>query len=224
MPPRPVRWTAFWVRVQRRTPDFDLYLITDRHLTRGRELLKVVGQALDAGVRAIQLREKDLGGKELFLLAEKMKSLCARHRASLFINDRIDIPLAVDACGAQLGANSMPIDAARELLGDAKLIGASTHSMEEALAAEKAGADFILFGPVYFTPSKAAYGKPQGLELLQEVVEKISLPVYAIGGVKPENIAAVKKTGARGVAVISAVMSAEDPSAVSREMLRLLRA
>lgn len=210
--------------MQRRSPDFCLYLITDRRQTRGHELLEVVEQALDGGVRAIQLREKDLGGKELFLLAEKMKAVCARYRASLFVNDRIDVALAIDAAGVQLGGGAIPIDSARELLGDAKLIGASTHSIKEALAAERAGADFIFFGPVYFTPSKAAYGPPQGLELLQGVVEKISLPVYAVGGVKPENIAAVKKTGARGVAVISAVMSAEDPTAVSREMFRMLKA
>ena len=103
------------------------------------------------------------------------------------------------------------------------MIGASIHSAEEGLAAERAGADFVLFGPVYFTPSKAAYGNPQGLERLQEAVEKISLPVYAIGGIKPENVATIKKTGARGAALISAVMSAEEPSSVSRELLHLLK-
>ncbi len=209
--------------MQRRSVDFDLYLITDRRETRGRDLLAVVEQALDGGARAIQLREKDLAGRELFILAEKTKTLCARHGASLFINDRIDVALAVDADGVQLGSSSMPIDAARKLMGDKRLIGASTHSMKEALAAEEAGADFVLFGPVYFTPSKAAYGNPQGLERLQEVVEKILLPVYAIGGIKPENVAAIKKTGARGVALISAVMSAEDPMTASRELLRWLK-
>ncbi len=208
---------------QPRNPDFDLYLVTDRRQTRGRELLAVIEQALLGGVRAIQLREKDLGGKELFSLAEKTKTLCARHGASLFINDRIDVALAVDADGIQLGSSSLPVDAARKLMGDKRLIGASTHSMKEALAAEAAGADFILFGPIYFTPSKAAYGNPQGLERLQEAVEKISLPVYAIGGIKAENVAELKKTGARGVALISAVMSAEEPSSVSRELLRLLK-
>jgi thiamine-phosphate pyrophosphorylase len=208
---------------QPRSPDFDLYLVTDRRQTRGRELLAVIEQALLGGVRAVQLREKDLGGGELFSLAEKTKTLCARHGASLFINDRVDVALAVDADGIQLGSSSLPVDAARKLMGDKRLIGASTHSMKEALAAEAAGADFILFGPIYFTPSKAAYGNPQGLERLQEAVEKISLPVYAIGGIKPENVAAVKATGARGVALTSAVMSAEDPMTASRELLRWLK-
>jgi len=209
--------------VQRRSPDFDLYLITDRRQTRGRALLAVVEQALNGGAKAIQLREKDLGGRELYELAARLKALCSLHRAGLFINERVDVALAVDADGVQLGSGAIPVDAARALLGERKLIGASIHSIAEALAAERAGADFVLFGPVYFTPSKAAFGKPQGLRLLQEVVEKISLPVYAIGGVQSENVAAVKKTGARGVAVISAVMSAAEPAAASKELLRLLR-
>lgn len=207
----------------RRSPDFNLYLVTDRHQTRGRDLFWVVEQALAGGVRAVQLREKDLGGAELFSLAEKVKSLCARYQARLFINDRLDVALAVDADGVQLGSGSMPVDVARKLLEGNKMIGASTHSMDEALAAERAGADFVLFGPVYFTPSKAAYGKPQGLRSLKEVVEKISLPVYAIGGVKPENAEAVRKTRARGVAVISAIMAADDPAAAAGEMLGLLK-
>jgi thiamine-phosphate pyrophosphorylase len=209
--------------LSRRPVDFDLYLVTDRRETRGRDLLAVIEQALLGGVRAVQLREKDLAGKELFLLAEKAKTLCARYGARLLINDRIDVALAVDADGLQLGSGSMPIAAARQLVGNTKLIGASIHSAEEGLAAERAGADFVLFGPVYFTPSKAAYGNPQGPEALQRAVEKISLPVYAIGGIKPENVAAIKKTGVRGIAAISAVMSAEAPRAASKELLRLLK-
>ena len=207
----------------RRQANFDLYIVTDRRQTRGRDLLWVVEQALAGGAPAIQLREKDLGGKELLALAEGAKALCARRGARLFINDRVDVALAVDADGVQLGSGSIPISAARELLGEEKLIGQSTHSLAEARAAERAGADFVLFGPVYFTPSKAVYGNPQGLGPLKEVVEKISVPVYAIGGVKPENIGAVQTTGARGVALISAVMSAAEPSAASREIVGLLR-
>ena len=178
---------------------------------------------MDGGVRAVQLREKDLSGRELFVLAEKIKTLCERYHAGLFINDRVDVALGVDADGVQLGVASMPIEAARELFGAKKLIGVSTHTLREAGEAERAGADFILFGPVYFTPSKAAYGKPQGISALQEVVEKISLPVYAIGGIKAGNMAEVRATGVRGVALISAIMSAPDPLAAAREMLEILR-
>ncbi|MBI2538232.1 MAG: thiamine phosphate synthase [Deltaproteobacteria bacterium] len=204
-----------------RLPDFDLYLVTDRQQTAGKDLAWVLGRALEGGVRAIQLREKDLGGRELFILAEKIKRLCESHRAGLFINDRVDVALGVDADGVQLGVGSLPVGVARELLGEKKLIGVSTHSLAEAKAAEAAGADFILFGPVYETPSKAVYGKPQGGGRLKEVVEKVSFPVYAIGGIQAGNIAEVKGSGAAGVALISAVLAAADPLAAAREILAL---
>jgi thiamine-phosphate pyrophosphorylase len=209
--------------LQSRPPNFDLYLVTDRSQTGGRDLLWVLEQALEGGVKAVQLREKDLSGRELFALAEKVKRLCEHYQAGLFINDRIDVALGVDADGVQLGSASMPVEAGRTLLGAKKLIGASTHFLQEAQRAQQLGADFVLFGPVYFTPSKAAYGKPQGLAPLREVVEKISLPVYAIGGIKVENIAEVKETGIRGVALISAIMSASEPLAATQEILRLLK-
>ena len=204
-------------------PDFDLYLVTDRTQTQDRDLLWVLEQALEGGIKAIQLREKDLSGRELFSAAEKTRALCNRYRARLFINDRIDVALAVEADGVQLGKASMPIEAARDLLGPGKLLGASTHSLDEAKEAELGGADFILFGPVYFTPSKASYGAPQGLEALKKIVEKISLPVYAIGGIKPENIEDVRSIRVRGVALISAIMSANGPKQATQKILSLLQ-
>jgi thiamine-phosphate pyrophosphorylase len=180
-------------------------------------------KALEAGVSAIQLREKDLGGKELFLLAETARELTRRYHAALFVNDRIDVALAVGADGVQLGRASMPVRAARKLLGTHRLIGVSTHSTEEARQANREGADFVLFGPVYFTPSKASYGAPQGLAALKKTVEKISSPVYAIGGLKPGNILEAKRAGIRGIALISAVMSAPDPKKATEEILGLLR-
>ncbi len=205
------------------TPDFDLYLVTDRTQTRGRNLLWVLEQALDGGVKAVQLREKDLSGKELFALAEKSNLLCRRHNARLFINDRIDVALAVDAHGVQLGKTSIPIETARALLGPGKSIGFSAHSLEEARQAEQSGADFVLFGPVYFTPSKAGYGAPQGLTPLQEIVVKISRPVYAIGGIKSDSIADLRRVGVRGVALISAIISANNPKDASQALLQSLR-
>ncbi|MFQ5684049.1 MAG: thiamine phosphate synthase [Candidatus Binatia bacterium] len=209
--------------MQTHLPPFNLYLITDRTQTREKDLLWVLEQALDGGVKAIQLREKDLSGRELFVVAEKVKGLCASFHAALYINDRVDVALGVDADGVQLGTHSMPVKTARALLGHDKLIGASTHSVREALDAEHAGADFILFGPVYFTPSKAAYGKPQGLVPLKKVVEKSSLPVYAIGGIKAENIPEVIGTGIRGVALISAILGALDPRTAAQEILGTLK-
>ena len=203
--------------------DFTLYLVTDRNQTGGRNLLWVLEQALDGGVRAVQLREKDLSGRDLFLLAERCQRLCQSYRAALFINDRLDVALAVGAAGVQIGKPSIPVETARTLLGSQKLIGVSTHTLEEAKAAEQSGADFILFGPVYFTASKSAYGSPQGLFALKTIVDNISLPVYAIGGVTLENIEPAKNTGVRGVALISAIVSAANPKKAAEEMLRRLR-
>ena len=197
--------------------------MSDRNQTRGRDLLWILEQALEGGARAIQLREKDLGGRELFSLAEKFKELCVRYGALLFINDRVDVALGIDADGIQIGNASMPLKSARKLLGNKKMIGVSIHSVAEAQEAEKTGADFVLFGPVYFTPSKAAFGDPQGIVRLKEVVEKISLPVYAIGGVKGENVAELKETGCHGIAVISAVVSASKPKAAVQRLIRALR-
>ncbi len=203
-------------------PNFDLYLVTDRKLTQGRDLCAVVEQALAGGVKAIQLREKDLGGKELFALADKLSVLCHRYNAKLFVNDRIDVALAVDAAGVQLGKTSIPIETARRLMGSGKFIGYSTHSPEEAKQAERAGADFILFGPVYFTPSKAVYGAPQGLPPLKETVAKVALPVYAIGGINTANLAQTMNTGIHGVALIAAIIAAGDPTAEAKKILSMM--
>jgi thiamine-phosphate pyrophosphorylase len=192
------------------TPNFDLYLVTDRAQTRGRDLLAVLEQALEGGVKAIQLREKDLGGKALFYLAEKTRELCDRYDALLLINDRIDVALAVDAAGVQLSKTSLPISA-------------STHSLDEARQAQSSGVDFVLFGPVYFTPSKASFGAPQGLDPLKKIVANLRVPVYAIGGIKPENLIDVHRLGVRGVALISAIIGAERPKEAATTMAQLLR-
>jgi thiamine-phosphate pyrophosphorylase len=205
------------------SPDFDLYLVTDRTQTRGRDLLWVLKRALEGGARAVQLREKDLNGKDLFQLADKTRELCDRYQAQLFINDRIDVALAVDAAGVQLGKTSIPIETSRLLLGPRKLIGYSAHSLEESRFAEQSGADFLLFGPVYFTASKAPYGAPQGLGALKKIVENVALPVYAIGGIQADRVVDVRRTGARGVALISAIISANDPKGAAASMVELFR-
>lgn len=204
-------------------PNFDLYLVTDRKLTQGRDLVWVLERALEGGARAVQLREKDLDGRELFTLAERVSRLCQRYRAQLFINDRVDVALAVDADGVHLGEMSMPITAVRALIGTHRGIGVSTHSLEGARRAEQEGADFVVFGPVYFTPSKADYGAPQGMSVLEKIVANLSLAVYAIGGIKPNNLRETMTVGIHGVALISAVMSAEDPAHATKQILALLK-
>ena len=200
--------------------NFRLYCVTDRRQTAGRPLLDVVHAALDGGVRAVQLREKDLEGGALYQLAAQLRELTARYQACLLLNDRLDVAMAVDADGVHLGQTSFPVAVARRLLGTRKLIGVSTHNSVEIAAA--AGADFIVFGPVYATPSKAAYGAPQGLARLRQAVAQSQVPLLAIGGITAERVAEVLTTGAHGIAVISALSVAPDPAQAARTLLARL--
>jgi thiamine-phosphate pyrophosphorylase len=202
--------------------DFNLYLISDRKQTDGRPLLEAVEAALKGGVKAVQLREKDLGTRELLKLAYKLRQLTMKHDARLFINDRVDIALAVDADGVHLGARSMPPYAVRRFAWKL-IIGVSTHSLEEAEKAEKFGADFITLGPVFETPSKLKYGAPLGLETLEAVTKKLSIPVFAIGGIRQHNLKDVLDRGAYGISLISGILSAGDIKDVTLKFLRLLR-
>jgi thiamine-phosphate pyrophosphorylase len=202
--------------------DFNLYLITGRGETLGRDLLSVVEEALHGGVRAIQLREKDLSTKELYETAYELRRLTTRFGAKLFINDRVDIALAVDADGVHIGGGSLPLYKVRRLLGERKLIGVSCHNQVQAITAQELGADFITFGPVYFTASKAAFGDPVGPRLLQTVTETVQIPVFALGGVNRENCTEAVSCGVRGVALISAVMSAANPREAAKAILALL--
>jgi thiamine-phosphate pyrophosphorylase len=204
--------------------DFDLYVITDRQQTAGRPLPAVVEAALCGGARALQLREKDLAPRDLLPLAQEMRRLTQVYGARLLINDRIDVALAVNADGVHLTTTSLPVDVARQLLGPNRLLGVSTHSRAEAQVAAEGGADFIVFGPVFFTPSKAPYGEPVGLEALRDACAAVALPILAIGGIKKVNLDQVVAAGANGFAVISAVIAADDPMAATQDLLGALQA
>ncbi|MBJ6726570.1 thiamine phosphate synthase [Geomesophilobacter sediminis] len=204
--------------------DFNLYLITDRTQTRDRNLEFVLEEALHGGVRAVQLREKDLSSKALYELAYDLRRLTSRYNARLIINDRTDVAQAVDADGVHIGVNSLPLYKVRRLIGDKKLIGVSCHNQVQAITAQEMGADFITFGPVYYTPSKAAYGEPVGVERLAEVAELLEIPVFALGGVKRKHCGELLAAGAHGVGVISAILSAPDPRRAARELRGFLPA
>jgi thiamine-phosphate pyrophosphorylase len=204
--------------------DFDLYVITDRQLTGGRSLSEVVGAALRGGARGFQLREKDLAPRDLYPLALDLRALTRPYGARLLINDRIDIALAVEADGVHLTTASLPTAVARRLLGPERLLGVSTHTVAEAQAAAAGGADFLVFGPIFYTPSKAPYGEPIGLEALRIVRAQVTLPILAIGGIKKANLDQVMAAGADGIAVISAVIAADDAAAASQELLGALQA
>jgi len=195
-----------------------LYLITDRKAAGKRGLLPTLEDAFRGGVRLVQLREKDLSARELLSLAKEVKELAIRYGGRLLINDRTDIALLSGADGVHLTSESYPPKDARRLLGAEKLIGVSTHAIDEALRAEEEGADFVTFGPVFETPSKAGMGGPLGLERLKEAVARLSIPVYGLGGLNASNMMEVAATGA-SVALISAIMASACPEEAAAGLL-----
>ena len=200
-------------RTSSRVPS--LLLVTDRHATGGRDLEGVVARALDAGLPAVQLRDKDLAGRALLALAERLRIATRRRGALLFVNDRVDIARAVDADGVQLGASTLPVDVARRLLAPGALVGESTHAIDEV---RDTRADFVVFGPVYDTPSKRAYGPPQG-DRVPDALAASPVPLIAIGGIEPATATPLLAAGVHGLAVIRAILAAPDPAAATRALL-----
>lgn len=185
-------------------------------------MLRGIEQALKGGVKAVQLREKDMTTRGLLAMAYRLRELTKKHSARLFINDRVDIAMAAEADGVHLGGAGIPAGAARKVAGERMLIGRSTHGIDEAVEAEKAGADFITFGPVFETPSKRQYGKPLGLDMLQKAAGSVSLPVFAIGGIKQESIRDIMAAGAYGIALISGILASDDIQSSTESYVRTL--
>ena len=204
-----------------------LYIITDRTATGGRPLVDVVAQALEglagSGLEppsvAVQLREKDLEGRALTELARGLRAVTARVGVRLYINDRIDVAIAVDADGVHLGGTSLAAAEARALL-PARAIGVSTHGLAD-VRREAGPATFAVFGPIRDTPSKRRYGAPLGFESLADAA-KAGLPLLAIGGIEATDVPAAIAAGAHGIACIRPVMAASDPAAAVRALARAL--
>jgi len=175
-------------------------------------------QALDAGVTFFQYRNKDGARKGVYEIALMLARIAANARARFIVNDHADIAAAVDADGVHLGQDDLPIEFARKLLGGEKLIGISTHSFEQAAAAEAAGADYIGFGPIFPTTTKDA-GQARGIHTLSIIKRSVALPVLAIGGIKHSNVQEVVRSGADGVAVLSAILSAGNITTAVENML-----
>lgn len=202
-----------------------LYLVTSREAprgpsglgpggdaTRGRDLVDLVARAVAAAPArvAVQLRDKDLGGRDLFALAVRLREVCRPHGVPLLVNDRLDVALAAGADGVHLPADALPAAEARRAL-PAGLVGASCHAPGETR--ERSGADFVVLGPIHDTPSKRPFGPPLGLGALRVAVRCSPVPVIAIGGIDAANAAAAAGTGCAGVACLSAVWGADDPAA-----------
>jgi thiamine-phosphate pyrophosphorylase len=196
-----------------------LLVVTDRHQTNGRSLLLILQQILTVGTPAIQLRERDLSAKELLAFARDMKTIITPPDSQLVVNDRIDVALSLEGVGVHLRSNSLPVTVARRLLGPKRLLGVSAHSMDEAVQAEANGADYVVLGPVYSTPSKHSFGPPLGLSTLTAVCRAVRVPIIGIGGVTIDRARDVRRAGAFGVAVITAILGAEDVKAATRALL-----
>jgi thiamine-phosphate pyrophosphorylase len=190
--------------------DFKLYLVTDRSLVAPATIEEALGEACRAGVRAVQLREKDLDARSLLDLALRVRAITSTSGTALLINDRADVSLACGADGVHLPEAGFSAVSARRVLGERAIVGVSAHSLGAALQAEDSGASFITFGPVFETPSKMGFGMPLGLGALGKVAAAVQIPVFAIGGITPERAKVCRDNGASGVAVISAILGAAD--------------
>ena len=195
-----------------------LYVILDRSVAGGRDLDAILAAALDGGAEMIQLREKTWPSGTLFPFAQRLRARCRAASVPFIVNDRVDLALAVEADGVHLGQEDLPPAAARALLKPGMIMGLSTHSVEQARAAQAAGADYVAVGSMFPTSSKPEF-RLVGPALAREVRPVVRVPLIGIGGITPENAGDVIKAGADGVAVISAISAAPDPAGAARRFV-----
>ncbi len=200
--------------------DFDLYPVTCQKLSRGRSDLEVLEALIAGGARAVQLRDKELTKGAFYRLAKDFRERTAQADMTLIINDHVDVCRAVQADGVHLGQDDFPVREARRLLGPLTVIGVSTHTLEQALRAVDDGADYINVGPIFATQTKEHSGPPVGLELFQQVRQRVKIPITVMGGINPDNLDQVLEAGADRIAVVSAVVGADDIAATVREFRR----
>ena len=199
--------------------DFRLLVVTDRHQTNGRPLVPLLQRVLAVAAPAIQLRERDLSARELVSLAREVQAVAASSGSQLLINDRVDVASALEGVGVHLRSNSLPVPVARQLLGAGRLLGVSVHGVEEARQAESQGADYIVLGPIYGTPSKQMFGPPLGIHTLEKACSLVRIPIIGIGGVTAARAREMRRAGAFGAAVITAILGADDVESATRELL-----
>lgn len=202
--------------------DYSLYLVTDRDLSSGRSILEIVEAAVRGGVTCVQLREKECSTLEFieqaFAIKERLKTL----NIPLIINDRLDVAQAVRADGVHLGQTDMPLKMAREIVKESMIVGISAESLEDAIQAEKGGADYLGVSPIYATPTKTDTAPPLGLEGLRTIRAAVDIPLVGIGGLNQDNAASVIRSGADGVAVVSAIVAAVDPEKAARRLIETI--
>ncbi|MCK5131006.1 MAG: thiamine phosphate synthase [Candidatus Sabulitectum sp.] len=199
-----------------------LYLVTDPVLHFGHGVSAACEEALEAGVRFVQLRDKNASTRSLFNSALQLRDLCARHSSYFVVNDRIDVAMAVRADGVHLGQSDMPADIARSVMGPEAIIGVSVRTVAEAEKALVDGADYIAANLVFATRTKKDVSKPLGLDMVKRLSQASSLPLIAIGGINPANTALVMNAGCAGVAVVTAIMDADSPASQVEKFLKFL--
>ncbi len=201
-------------------PRFDLYVITDPPLSRGRSHLEIARAALEGGADAIQIRDKSSPAYNLCRLSAEIQPLARKYGALFVVNDRVDVAMVTGADGAHVGRDDLPAREARRLLPRPTVLGVSANTREAARKAEREGADYLGVGPVFPTATKPDAGEAIGLETLAAIARAVSIPVVAIGGITLENVSEVIAAGAAGAAVVSAVASADDLTAATRALKR----
>jgi thiamine-phosphate pyrophosphorylase len=201
-------------------PRYDLYVITDPVLSRGRSHVEIARAALEGGADAVQLRDKSATAFNLGLAAREIQPLARKFGAVFVVNDRVDVALLADADGAHVGPDDLPAREARKLLPRPRILGVSAGSPEEAKRAARDGADYLGVGPVFPTATKPDAGEPLGVDRLAAIARAVPIPVVAIGGITVENVGQVFAAGAAGAAVVSAVAAAGDVAAAARALKR----
>ena len=186
----------------------EAYLVTDRRLASGDFLCRLLRQAAAAGVDRIQIRESDLGGQALLRLAREALEAARGARATVFVHDRLDVALAACAHGVHLDGTGLPVEVARRIGGEDLVLGVSARTVEEAVEAEGQGADYLFFGPIFPGPSRTAIGLPLGVPRLEAVLRRVRVPVYAAGGIGPENLERLRGLPLAGAAMTSAFVRA----------------
>jgi thiamine-phosphate pyrophosphorylase len=200
--------------------DYSIYLVTDRDLMSTETLEEAVEQAIIGGCTLVQLREKDCSSFDFYNTAVKVKEITDKYNVPLLINDRVDIALAVDAAGVHVGQSDLPLTVVRKILGDEKIIGVSTGNLEEALKAQKDGADYLGVGAMYATGTKKD-AKHTSMEELRKIRENVLIPIVVIGGINKDRVKDFEGMGIDGLAIVSAIIAQKDITKAAREIKNL---
>ena len=197
--------------------DLTLYLVTDSTDNTDEDFFSIIEQACEGGITLLQLREKDKSSLDFFNIAKKVKQITDRYGIPLIINDRVDLTMAVDAAGVHVGQTDLPVSAVRKLLGENKIIGASTKTVEQAIKAKEEGADYLGVGAIYPTTTKVVTVITD-VSMLNEIALQTNLPIVAIGGLNAGNMQVLYDSLADGIAVVTAIMKSDNPRETARSL------